>query len=276
METLNTKKRAKGSNISINLLFEFFKNLNSSDLPEENPPFSPDVQELNDIINASISENEIYNCIKELKNGKACGDDLIINEYIKCTCNILMPLYVKIFNIVFNSGNVPESWLVGNIIPFYKNKDDQKDPQNYRPITILSCMGKLFTSILNCRLCKFLDSYLLLKENQFGFRKGYSTTDSIFVLQILFELLKKKKKKLYCAFIDFAKAFDTVWRSGLWSKLIGYSVNGKMYNVIVNMYSNIKSRISYESEFSEYFPCNIGVRQGEDLSPILFLYMSMI
>ena len=276
METLNTKKRAKGSNISINLLFEFFKNLNSSDLPEENPPFLPDVQELNDIINASISENEIYNCIKELKNGKACGDDLIINEYIKCTCNILMPLYVKIFNIVFNSGNVPESWLVGNIIPFYKNKGDQKDPQNYRPITILSCMGKLFTSILNCRLCKFLDSYLLLKENQFGFRKGYSTTDSIFVLQILFELLKKKKKKLYCAFIDFAKAFDTVWRSGLWSKLIGYSVNGKMYNVIVNMYSNIKSRISYESEFSEYFPCNIGVRQGENLSPILFLYMSMI
>ena len=60
---------------------------------------------------------------------------------------------------------------------------------------------------------------------------------------MLFELLKLGKMKLFCAFIDFAKAFDTVWRSGLWSKLLLNSINGKMYNTIVNMYSNIKSRI---------------------------------
>ena len=160
-----------------------------------------------------------------------------------------MPTYVRLFDIIFYSGNVPEIWLTGNISPFYKNKGNQCDPQNYRPITILSCMGKLFTSILNARLCSYLEEYFLLNENQFGFRKGYSTVDSIFVLHMLFELLKKKKKKFFCAFIDFAKAFDTVWRSGLWTKLLQYSVNGKMYNIIVNMYSNIKSRIFHENQF---------------------------
>ena len=267
---LNAKKGAKTSDVSINVLFEYFKSLNSQDNREDVQNLQPEVQALNEELNAYITENEIYKCIKELKNGKACGDDLIINEYIKSTCNIFMPLYVKIFNIIFNSANVPESWLIGNIIPFYKNKGDMKDPQNYRPITILSCFGKLFTSVLNLRLCNFLENYLLLEENQFGFRKGYSTIDSIFVIHILFELLRKKKKKMFCAFIDFAKAFDTVWRSGLWSKLIEYSVNGKMYDTIVNMYSNIKSRVSHNSEFSDFFPCNIGVRQGENLSPILF------
>ena len=143
---------------------------------------------------------KFLNVSRNQKNGKACGDDFVINEYIKCTSNMFMPLYVKIFNIVFNSGILPESWLVGNIIHFYKNKGDKCDPGNYRPITILSCMGKLFAFVLNLRLCTFLERYLLLKENQFGFRKGYSTVDSIFVIQILFELLRKKNKKLLCIY----------------------------------------------------------------------------
>jgi hypothetical protein len=82
--------------------------------------------------------------------------------------------------------------------------------------------------------------------------------------------MKDKKKKLFCAFIDFAKAFDTVWGKGLWYKLLGNEINGKMYKVIFNMYSGIKSRVFYNGEMSEYFPCNIGVQQGGKLSPFLF------
>jgi hypothetical protein len=74
------------------------------------------------------------------------------------------------------------------------------DPKNFRQITILSCLGKLFTAILNERLRVFSEEAFLLEENQFGFRKSYSTTDSISTLFSFFEILKSKKKKLFCGF----------------------------------------------------------------------------
>ena len=93
-------------------------------------------------------------------------------------------------------------------------------------------------------LNKLSDQYHVILENQGGFRKGYSTNDNLLSLHILIHIMKKKKKKLYCAFIDFAKAFDTVWRNGLWNKLLINQINGKMYTVIFNRYQNIKSRIT--------------------------------
>ena len=76
---------------------------------------------------------------------------------------------------------LPDSWLEGAIWPIYKNKGDSKSPENYRPTTILSCFGKLFTSIFNAGLNKFLGTHNMLEENQAGFRAGYSTMDHIFV-----------------------------------------------------------------------------------------------
>ena len=100
--------------------------------------------------------------------------------------------------------------------PIYKNKGDKMNPKNFRPITILSCLSKLFTAVLSERLTKFSDAFLLLNENQCGFRKGYSTIYNLFIIHSLFEILKFKKKKMFCAFIDFEKAFDTVCRDALW------------------------------------------------------------
>jgi hypothetical protein len=73
----------------------------------------------------------------------------IINEYIKSTVNQFINVYEKLFNVIFDNGIMPSSWLIGMIKPIYKNKGDKFDPKNYRPITIVSCLGKLFTAILN-------------------------------------------------------------------------------------------------------------------------------
>ena len=81
-------------------------------------------------------------------------------------------LYTKIFNLIFDSGKIPDMWLTGNIIPIYKNKGSQTDPKNYRPIIIVSCFGKLFTAILNERLQNFSDHVNLIHESQGGFRKN--------------------------------------------------------------------------------------------------------
>lgn len=82
-------------------------------------------------------------------------------------------------------------------------------------------------------------------------------------------------KKLYCTFIDFKKAFDTVWRLGLWQKLVKNNITGKILKVIFSMYSSIKSCVKTGNETSGFFSCDIGVRQGENLSPFLFaVYLS--
>ena len=75
------------------------------------------------------------------------------------------------FNLIFDKGLISEQWLYGDIIPIFKNKGDKSDPKNYRPITIVSCFGKLFTSVLNNRLNKFSDQYHVILENQGGVPK---------------------------------------------------------------------------------------------------------
>ena len=120
----------------------------------------------------------------------------------------------------------------------------------------------------NGRLNDYLEDSIL--ENQAGFRKNYSTLDHIFSMHALIELLKSQKKKLFCCFVDFSSAFDSVWRVGLWSKILAHKVNGKVFKVIFNMYNGIKSCVSVMGRNSPFFSSFAGVRQGENLSPVLF------
>ena len=85
---------------------------------------------------------------------------------------------------------------------------------------------------------------------------------TIFHSSLSFQYLKKNKKKSYI--VDFAKAFDTVWRHGLWNQLLLNNMNGNMHNVIVNMFKDTKSRIVYKNSMSEMLPCSNGVSQGEN------------
>ena len=121
---------------------------------------------------------------------------------------------------------------------------------------------------MNNRLACFVENNDFFNHNQVGYRKKHSTIDIIFILYMLAEYLKLKKGKLFCAFIDFKKTFDSVWRVGLCSKLINYNINRNFLNIIKSMYSSIKSCFGLHGY--DYFACNRGLRQGENLSPILF------
>jgi hypothetical protein len=272
---LNGKKKGR-THASLENLYNYFKNINFVENEDENILLDNETtSEINTSLNSPILICEIEKAIKSLKNNKASGIDQILNEHLKYSFPKIKEMLLKLFNIIFTSGLVPSMWTIGTIIPIYKNKGDPKEPSNYRPITLLSCLGKLFTAILNNRLQKFADDSELLNKFQAGFRKGYSTVDNMFILNSLIEFLKSKKKVLYCAFVDLKSAFDTVWRNGLWSKLVLQNVNGNFLQIIKSIYKNAKSCLKVNGVISDYFPSNIGVRQGENLSPLLFsLYLN--
>lgn len=249
-----------------------FKMLNEEKKDSHIPKFDPRkiTHSINQEINKEFTVEEVVENIKVLKNNKAEGVDFIKNEYIKnCPQNVIK-LIVMLFNLILKTGFVPYDWCIGIIIPIFKKKGSPQDPKNYRGVTLLSCLGKLFTSCVNTRLTKYVNSRGIIGEEQAGFRDGYSTQEPIFVLNELINIYLQNKKRLYCCYIDYKTAFDTINRSALWGKLIANEINGPILTVIYNMYEKAKSCVKQQTMVSGLFACNVGVRQGENLSPLLF------
>ena len=184
------------------------------------------------------------------------------------------PYMLHLFNFIFDSGIFTDMWPDGLLSYLYK-RGNRLNPDNYRGITLLSVLGKLFTRVLNNRLELWAENYRIYVESQNVFCKGRGTVDSIFVLHNVINEFMEKGNKLYTCFIDFSKAFDYVVHDNLWYKLLKSGIRGKVFNILHSMSDNIKTRVFCDGEKSEPFYCQLGVRQGECLSPFLFaVYLS--
>ena len=213
---------------------------------------------------------EITKACCELKNNKACGVDSISNEILKSIIYTKFnTLLVKLFNKILENSKFPCLWKRGYITPIYK-ADDSFDPSNYRGITVTSDVGKLFTLVINERLVQFLDENKVIVLNQIGFRRGYRTADHLFILNTIINSYFKKGEMVYVCFVDFSKTYDTVWRVGLFYKLIKYGLSLKFIKLIENMYSNIQYAVKLSDGITPFFISTVGVRQGCNLSPMLF------
>ena len=146
-----------------------------------------------------------------------CSKYNIINEFFKYCRNHCLELIVDLFNIVLSTGYVPTEWCLGIICPIYKNKGSIDKPDSYRGITLLICTCELFTACLNCRLSLYVNDDIMGRE-QAGFREGCSTIDHAFVLHLVIELYESVRKCVFCAFIDYRNAFDSIDRDHLFGR----------------------------------------------------------
>ena len=219
--------------------------------------------------NSEISISEVRTVIRTLKRNKAVGSDGLLNEYFIESTDILISHITDIFNHVISSGYFPDSWIEGIIIPLLK-KGDAGDVNNYRGITLMSCLAKIFTGVLNKRINKWCDENNVISDCQFGFRKGCSTTDGSFVLHNLIQKTLNNRGLLYCAFVDLKKVFDSIYKDALWYKLLNLGIKGRTFRIIRDMYAKVKSRVKSASTMSDFFEYAVGLRQGEVFSPLLF------
>ena len=216
-----------------------------------------------------ISENEIKAAIQGLKNKKAPGPDGLINEFYKESEGIIMPFLLKFFNHLFDNGLFPNEWTLSVLQPLHK-KGDINIPDNYRGISLLNVCSKVYSSVLNRRLTDFVEDNDILGEEQAGYRCNRSPIEQIFTLYAIISKQLIRHRKLYVAFIDFKKAFDGISRVKLWLVLRKLGIKGKMLDALKNMYKSVKTKVRFKGNFTDYFDCPNGLKQGEICSPIIF------
>lgn len=272
-----TSKSIKGKDLSVDDFYSYFKNLlneintvnndesedfcSSHNFDQSDPIFEE--------LDSQITTDEVKKCINALSGGKACGTDNLLNEYFIEAGDILLSHITDLFNILLDSGYFPDGWTEGIIIPLFK-KGNENDVNNFRGITLVSCLSKVFTAVLNNRINNWCEKYSKISDAQFGFRKGFSTVDAVFTLHSLIDHMLNNGKRLYCAFVDLKKAFDSVYRNALWLKLYKLGINGKMLRIIRALYDSVKCCIRHCDSYSDFFEVSVGLKQGETLSPILF------
>ncbi|KAL5253382.1 hypothetical protein ACHWQZ_G013235 [Mnemiopsis leidyi] len=210
---------------------------------------------------------EIIEIISELKNGKS--SDIPIHV-IKKSSHIITPYLVKYFNRCMQDGYFPCELKTGRISPIYKKEDEQL-LENYRPVSTLPVFGKIFEKIIYSRLYSFLISKGVINENQFGFRKGHSTSNALNYSVEHIESLLAKKQHVLGIFIDLSKAFDTIDHRKLTTKLEHYGIRGNALQLISSYLSNRKQYVNVLDIKSDELPVQYGVPQGSVLGPLLFI-----
>ena len=183
-------------------------------------------------LDAEISPEEVKKAINKSKNNKAPGIDDISNEFWKNLPDTWIQHVTDLFNRMYDEGRVPEDWSKSKMIMLYK-KGDPNLPENYRGIALLNAITKIFTSILSSRIKTFIETNGIQMEGQNGFRSRRSTEDNIFILNTkITAALAKEGGKLFMAFIDFRRAFDTVDHRILWQKLYNCGLSSKLIRKI--------------------------------------------
>ena len=223
---------------------------------------------------APISTYEVATELKNLKQGKAPGIDGISNEFYKYLSEFMLHPLTLLFNYIWEKGVYPEKWSEGIIQPLHK-KGSQSEPDNYRKLTLMACMGKIFESILNKRLTFQTEATDSADPNQFGFCKGCRTSDNVFILDTLISYQRSKKKSIYITFVDFSKAFDFINRTFLYYKLINKGFHGRLLKIIRSLFSKASAKVRWEGQLGSNIESLYGVLQGGIISPKLFnLYLS--
>ena len=167
------------------------------------------------------------------KRNKAIGIDKIPYDVLKN--ERLIKALTNLYQMCFKFGIIPQLWLKALIVPIPKNKgDDPRILLNYRGISLLSYIFKVYTMVLNSRLTKFLEDNNLLSNEQNGFRKKRPCLDHIYSLSEVVRNRMNSNKPTFAAFIDFRKAFDCVNRTHLFQKLKG--ISGRILKAVISMY----------------------------------------
>ena len=219
--------------------------------------------------NKNFSEDELKSSLIRAHD-TAEGPDKIHYQLLKHLPAESKSLLLDIFNYIWRSGNFPECWSEAIVIPIPKPGKDHSDPNNYRPISLTSCVCKTLERMINDRLVWYLEDNNILADIQCGFRKRKSTLDHLVRLESFIRDAFLNKQEVVSIFFDLEKAYDTTWKYGILRDLHEAGLRGRMPIFISKFLENRNFRIRLGSTLSDAFEQEMGVPQGSILSVTLF------
>lgn len=198
----NTSTPSSGNtDLTLDDFREHFSTLSNVDGHDENnaTPCPTDMSTVYPELDADFTMDELKTVLKNVKKNKTAGIDCMLNEFFTVFTDVFSPYLLQLFNVILQTGVFPESWSSGIIVPLHK-KGDVNMVNNYRGITLLSHVAKIFTSLINNRLLSWSKVHNIITDAQFGFKLGFGTRDAIFVLHSLVykTLTKKEVVLLFC------------------------------------------------------------------------------
>ena len=211
-----------------------------------------------------VTESEITNYISELKTKKAGGCDKISCDFVKLSSSILTPVLVTLIKSAISLGIFPGNLKLAKVVPIFK-KWNKLNMNNYRPISLLTCLSKIFEKVIFHRFTDFFNKQSVLGFNQYRFRANRSTTHAI--LDIITEMYDNINNKIYSGLVtlDLTKACDTVCHKRLLVKLDHYGITGIALELISPYLTNKSQFVCINNVNSECKPVLMGVPQGSVL-----------
>lgn len=219
-------------------------------------------------IDILISQDEISKAIGKLKNKASLGPDGLPALFVKnCSKSILRPLAI-LLNKSLSCGKMPAIWKKSFITPIFK-AGNVHDILNYRPISIMGSVAKIFDSIMTEKLTSMYVKFII--KEQHGFVKGRSTLTNLILYSDYISNALSKYKQVDSIYLDFCKAFDSVNHSILIYKLHKFGINGSLLRWIESYLSNRELQVRIKGHVSDPFTAKSGVPQGSNLGPLLFI-----
>ena len=216
-----------------------------------------------------VTQQEITNIILKLKTTRTDPNKISVQVF-KSVGNLVSAPLTKIINNSFLAGIFPECLKMANITPVFK-KENKQLVTNYRPISSLPFISKIFERCMANRILSFFNKFKLFSDKQFGFLKNKSTKDAIcHFTESIYDALDAKNHNI-SIMVDLKAAFDTVNHSILLKKLERYGVRGYALDWFKSYLTDRKFRVRIGNKFSEEKTVNIGIPQGSILGPILFI-----
>ena len=218
------------------------------------------------LYNIPITKNELLDAIFHCNSKSAAGGDRINYLMVKNLSETGMDYLLDFYNIIFLKGVFPKNWRTAIVIPIVKSDCDPKDPNSYRPISLISCLSKILESIINKRLVWVMEKNSIFDSNQNGFRVGRSTLDNITSLVTEIQQAFSDKKYHITLFLDLEKAYDTCWKQHVLKQLKSYNFSGCLPLYIKNFLYNRSIKVRANGEESDPHNLEMGIPQGSSLS----------